>query len=96
LTFTFNGTGGYIDVRPYTEATVAADAAVNGGADSTTVDVEGYITRSAATETLNSKTIAPADGQVAVLRSQDITDLSWLRVTEDSAGSDHSFFMSLK
>jgi hypothetical protein len=95
LTRSFEGTDGFVDLRPFTEATVATDAAVNGGGDSTTVDIEGLRTRSGAPQSLISKTVAPGDGEAQVFRG-DVSDLSWLRTTEDSPSSDHSFYLVLK
>jgi len=76
---TLGGDAGWIDVRRFETAT----ARIEAGGVGTTATLYGKVTEAATEESVNSTAIA-SGSDADVVRQRDISDLSYLRVTENS------------
>jgi len=78
----------YVDVRHFDRLTVQASAAINGGSDDTTVEVLARLIAESDNDSISSKTISSGSEDYLV-QALDVSDVGWIKVEENSAGSDH-------
>jgi len=78
----------YVDVREYDRISVRVDAAINGGSDDVTVNAFSRLVEEASRENPASVTVTAGSSDYLV-QSLDASNIGYLRVTHDAAGSDH-------
>lgn len=99
ITETVDGDPGWIDVREYTRLTVRGEASSGGGTTDTDAKLYGRVAATSDDQTIKGPITFSAGTPADLVRSLEVADLSYVKLTETSASDTadvHSFYTVIK